>query len=56
LCFGPTLADEPKNKVVLSNNRLCLSFVRAASEMSFGDFDETTVVFRVKAGSVLIFF
>jgi hypothetical protein len=30
--------------------------VSAANEMSFDDFDKKTVVFRAKAGSVLIFF
>jgi hypothetical protein len=47
---GLTLAGKPKNKVVLSENRLCLNLVSVASEMSFDDFDERTVVFRAKAG------
>jgi hypothetical protein len=52
-CDESTLADKPKNKVVLSKNRLCLNLVRAAIEMSFDDFDKRTVVFRAKAGEVL---
>jgi hypothetical protein len=46
----PTLAGKPKNKVVLSKNRLCLNLANAVSEMSFDDFDKRTVVFRAKAG------
>jgi hypothetical protein len=34
-CLGPTLAGKPKNKVILSKNRLFLNLVCAASEMSF---------------------
>ncbi|PRY90327.1 hypothetical protein BY457_12710 [Marinilabilia salmonicolor] len=49
----PTLPGKPKNKVVLSLNRLCLNLVRAASEMSFDDFDKRTVAFSAKADSVL---
>jgi hypothetical protein len=51
-----TSAGKPKNKVVSSKNRLCLNLTRAASEMSLDDFDGRTVVFRAKAGKVLIFF
>jgi hypothetical protein len=54
--LGSTLTGKPKNKVVLSGNRLCLNLVSAASEMSFDDYDIRTVVFSAKAGSVLIFF
>jgi hypothetical protein len=50
------LAGKPKNKVVSSKNRLCLNLTRAASEMSLDDFDGRNVVFRAKAGKVLIFF